>query len=80
MNKFDDITYAPLRVWNRTVMLFNIREDGGENAAKEYASQFSKDELKQMLDLYHLVKKNGPEKIKKMIMSSMPLEEEEVIE
>lgn len=80
MNKFNDIDYLPLRVWNRTVMLFNIREDSGENAAKEYASQFSKQELAQMLDLYHLVKKNGPEKIKKMIMANMPLEEEEIVD
>lgn len=75
MMKFDDIQYAPLRAYNRCVMLFNIREDEGEVASQEYASQFSKAELKEMLDTYHLGKKIGFEELKRLVIRAMPLQD-----
>lgn len=56
--------------------MFNLLEDKGLMASEEYIQQFSEQEKKEMLDMYHLVKKEGAETIKKHIMKNMPLEED----
>lgn len=76
---FDDIEYQPLRDYNRCVMLFNIREDSGMDAAQAYLEKFSKNDIKRMLDLYHMVKKLGAVRVKQEIIKAMPLPEEEEI-
>jgi len=82
MDNFDHIEYGPLRNWNRCVMMFNINEDNGVEAAKVYMKQFSKEDLSLMLDTYNRVKKYGAEEVKRQIIVSMPLQdaEEENIE
>ena len=75
LDKFDTIEYTPLRIWNRSVMFFNIMEDSGEDAAKAYIRQFSKPEIQEMIDMYLLVKKHGAENIKRTIIREMPLPE-----
>ena len=74
MMKFEDIQYAPLRAYNRCVMLFNIREDEGEEASQKYAAQFTKPELAEMLDVYNIGKKIGFEELKRLITRAMPLQ------
>lgn len=76
---FDNIEFSPLRNYNRCVMLFNLREDSGEQAAKDYIAQINAEDRKEMLAIYTEVKKYGAETIKKAIMKAMPLPEEEEV-
>ena len=79
MDKFDTIDYAPLRIWNRAVMFFNIMEDSGQEAAREYVQQFTQQEKEEMLDLYFVVKKLGSEEVKRRIIFNMPAPEEDPV-
>lgn len=76
MDTFNEIAYKPLRDYNRSVMAFNIRDDGGIDAAKEYLAQFSHKDRLAMLDVYNEVKKIGPEEFKRRLIRDMPLQEE----
>lgn len=58
-NRFTDVEHAPLRVYNRSVMFFNIYEDHGKHAAEEYAQSFTKEERLQMAHMSALVKAKG---------------------
>lgn len=73
MNNFSDVEFRPLRIWNRCVVAFNLREDSGQVAHEEYLKQFSEDEKKEMLDMLSLVKRFGADKIKQMIIRGNPL-------
>lgn len=77
MMNFNHIEFQPLRVFNRCVMLFNIKEDEGQAAAEEYLKQFSKDEKIEMWNMYLIVKKLGAEEVRRQIMLKMPLQQEE---
>ena len=79
MNKFNEIEYQPLRAYNRCVMMFNINEDSGMEAAAEYLKQFSKEEKTEMLDVYNRVKKYGAEFVKAELIRNLPLPEEEEV-
>jgi hypothetical protein len=74
---FDDVEFKPLRDFNRCVMLFNIREDSGEDAAIRYLARISDDDKKSMLNVYNLVKRLGVETVRREIIKAMPLPEEE---
>jgi hypothetical protein len=73
MNNFNDVEFRPLRIWNRCVVAFNLREDSGEVASEEYLKQFTKEEKGEMLDMLSLVKKFGAEEIKRLIMRANPI-------
>lgn len=77
MNKFDYIEYAPLRIWNRCVMLFNIAEDDGVDASKKYLSLFTKEERIEMLHMYEDVKARGRDTVLKDVTRNMPLQDSE---
>lgn len=76
MDDFNEIQYAPLRIWNRCVMAFNIRDDAGEGAVEIYLSQFSQAEKKEMLDMYNDVKLRGRDKVLKEIKAGVPAKHE----
>lgn len=76
-NYFREINYAPLRTYNQAVMSFNIREDEGEEAAKEYLVGLTKDEKLMVLALLADVRRRGPDVVKREIIRSMPLQGEE---
>jgi hypothetical protein len=76
---FEDIEYAPLRSYNQCVMFFNIREDSGEHAAQEYLERISQADRTNMLMTYETVKKLGAEAVKRYIVRTMPVPEEELI-
>ena len=77
MIKFDEIQYAPLRVYNRCVMLFNINDDQGVDASKKYLKEFTPLQRAEMLDMLETVKIYGAEVVKKDIMKNMPLQDDE---
>ena len=80
---FSDIEHAPLRIYNRTVMFFNILEDAGKAPAQDYASQFSDEEKIEMVAMTQLVKKHGPKQVKEWVTKNVVfpeyMTEEEVI-
>ena len=75
---FNDIEYKPLRVWNRSVMAFNIKEDSGPQAMERYLKSFSKAELKEIYTLYQDVLKRGRDVVLKEIKKDMPLQEDDM--
>jgi hypothetical protein len=77
MDNFNTIEYQPLRTYNRCVMMFNIMEDSGMPAAVAYLKQFSDKEKTEMLDVYNQVKKYGVEEVKRNLIRTMPLQDEE---
>lgn len=52
LNRFEDIVHLPLRAYNRAVMSFNINEDFGPDACKEYLASFNQQEKK---DIYLII-------------------------
>ena len=74
-DSFNHIQHAPLKHYNRAVMSCNIREDMGEEASKEYLTQFSKEDKLAILGVLQGVKKVGVEEFKRRLQISMPLQE-----
>ena len=68
---FNDIDHKPLRIYNRTVMFFNILEDAGKAPAQDYASQFSDEEKVEMVAMTQLVKKHGPKQVKEWVTKNV---------
>lgn len=63
-SNFSEIEHAPLRIYNRAVMAFNILEDAGKAAVEEYLKEFSAEEKTQMYAMTTLVRKHGPKTVK----------------
>lgn len=80
---FNDIEHTPLRIYNRTVMFFNILEDAGQTPAQDYASQFSSDERVEMVAMTQLVKRHGPKTVKEWVTKDVVfpdyMTEEEIV-
>lgn len=70
-NKFNEIQHTPLRVFNRVAMLFNIKEDQGEETAKEYVNCFTESERKQMLMVMVAIEKQGVEAVRKAVTKDL---------
>jgi len=64
---FTDIDHKPLRIYNRSVMFFNIYQDVGKAAAEDYANLFTQEERLEMLAMTSLVKKHGPKAVKEWV-------------
>jgi len=64
---FSEIEHAPLRIYNRAVMSYNILEDAGRAAVEEYVKNFTKDERMEMIAMTSLVKKHGPKTVKEWV-------------
>lgn len=79
ITQFNDVSYAPLRIFNRCVMLFNINEDQGYEAAQAYLKGFTQADKSEMLAVYNRVKKEGVDTVRRELIRTMPLPEEEEI-
>lgn len=66
-SNFSEIEHEPLRIYNRTVMFYNILEDAGKAAAEDYVKEFSKDERIEMYAMASLVKRHGPKTVKEWV-------------
>jgi hypothetical protein len=76
---FDEVEYEPLRTFNRCVMTFNLREDAGEQAAKDYLERIPAEDRLKMVEMYKKVKKEGPDSVRREIMLTMPLQDVEEV-
>lgn len=81
---FNDIDHQPLRIYNRTVMFFNVLEDAGKAPAQDYANQFSPEERVEMVAMTQLVKKHGPKVVKEWVTKNVVfpeyMTEQEILE
>ena len=71
--RFDAIKHIPLRVYNRVVMMNNLHEDAGANAAKAYAESFSEAERQQMYIMMAYIQSHGVEATKKFVTKNLVL-------
>lgn len=79
-NRFTDIEHLPLRVYNRTVMFYNIYDDHGRDAAEEYANSFTKEERLQMAQLAALVKNKGTKHVIALVTAGVDFVDEAFVE
>ena len=70
-NKFDQITHLPLRIFNRVVLMNNIYEDFGKEAAQEYADKFEPFERKQMFLMNAYIKAVGQDRVRKEVVKDL---------
>lgn len=62
---FNDIKDVKLQTWNRCAIVFNLTADEGPSAAKNYVSQFSKDDQKKIYGMFDTIKKFGYNEVRK---------------
>jgi hypothetical protein len=79
INTFNDIEHIPLRTYNRCVMYFNLWEDSGSEVADNYIRHIPHNERLLMVEMYKDVKKRGLETVKRELIRTMPLPEEDVV-
>lgn len=72
-NRFDEISHLPLKVYNRTAMMFNLSEDFGETVAKEYAGIFNDNERQQILIMQIFIQNKGIDFVKKEVTKGLVL-------
>lgn len=76
-NLFRDIQHRPLRIYNRSVMYFNLLEDQGQHTAKEYVDALTKEERLEIAQMTALVKKIGPKKVKELVTAGVEFVDDE---
>ena len=75
-NNFADISYGPLRTFNRVVMCHNILEDSGEASFLKYIQQFSKEDRQSMVVMSERVKELGPDKVRREVTQGLVFTDE----
>lgn len=66
-NKFDTISYVPLRTFNRAVYFSNLMQDRGKEVATEYVNLFNEGERKAMGLILMAIKKLGYKTVVKQV-------------
>tara|TARA_R110002033_G_scaffold41956_10_gene82786 strand:- start:225 stop:488 length:264 start_codon:yes stop_codon:yes gene_type:complete len=79
-NDFNDIEHKPLRVYNRVVFMFNIREDFGAYKVQEYLQRFTEAQKKEMYILIQYLNKYGKDATMKAITSNTEFTEDKCVE
>lgn len=79
-NRFDEIDHLPLKVYNRFVLLSNLKEDFGEAVAQDYLELFDEKERKQMFIINTFIKTKGVDEVRKMVTEGLELSPEEEID
>lgn len=73
LNKFDDISHLPLRVFNRVVFLNNLFADSGPEAASTYIALFDEPQRQQMYVMGAYIKKIGQDAVRKEVTKGLVL-------
>lgn len=72
-NKFETISHLPLRVFNRVVLMANLNNDFGPEAATKYAEEFDEGERKQMFVMQTYIKQKGEAVVRKEVTKNLTL-------
>ena len=67
INTFHEVEHAPLRIFNRAVVMTNQMMDHGEGAATSYATEFTKQERAEIYLMLQLIKKLDLEQVRKIV-------------
>lgn len=70
-NKFNEVEHTPLRAFNRVARMYNIQEDDGADAAREYAASFSDVERRQMMIIIVAIEKFGVDSVRKQVTKNL---------
>lgn len=65
--KFDDVQNVCLRTWNRCAIVFNLRADAGEQAARDYVAQFNDVSKKQIKAMFDYIALKGYENVRREV-------------
>lgn len=79
-NRFTDISWRPLRIYNRSVFYCNLFEDQGKVIAEEYAQSFSDKECLEMAQMIALVRKIGVKKVQQLVTEGVDFVDDEYVE
>lgn len=79
-NRFTDINHRPLRIYNRSVMTFNIMEDQGKDTAVEYLDSFTKEERLEIAQMTALTRKIGAKNVKEMVTRNIDFVDDQYVE
>ena len=63
---FDDVSHEPLRAYNRTVMMTNLKESVSDDEARRYAGLFSTADRKKMMLIMNFIKTHGVQKTREI--------------
>ena len=74
---FRNIQDIHLRTWNQSVMFFNLQEDEGKEASRQYAEGLTRREKELVLDLLADIKKRGLPVVRAELNRIMVLQQEE---
>ena len=77
-NTFHDVQHLPLRVYNRVVTAYNIKEDFGTAILEEYFENFSAAEKWQMFNMMEFIKRNGREAAKAFATKDLVIQDEQI--
>ncbi len=61
---FHNVSHMPLRVYNRVVMAYNIKDDFGNVAFENYVGKFTSHEKAQMVCMMQYIREKGTEAAK----------------
>lgn len=75
-DNFEDVEHLPLQVYNRFVTSMNIEEDLGQEAVKEYLSQFTEGEKKAIYIMSLLINSKGKEVVHKIVTKELEINDE----
>lgn len=62
---FNQIKDVKLQTWNRCAIMFNLAADEGPSAARNYMSQFTKEEQEKVFGMLDCIKKFGYSEVRK---------------
>lgn len=75
-NRFDEIQHRPLKIFNRSVMMFNILESHGKQPMIDYIESFTKEERLEIAQMVALTKKLGRKRVVDMVTAGVDFVDE----
>lgn len=76
--RFDDVNYMPLRIFNRVVFLHNLISDSGKTSGSQYINLFNEVEKKQMLLMSAYIKKVGEAQARRDVTKNLVIVDDPV--
>lgn len=70
---FDDINHAPLKAYNRVVLMTNLKQSVSDDEARRYAGLFSTADRKKMMLIMQFIKKFGVDKTRSIVTRDLKI-------
>lgn len=78
-NYFNEVKHVPLRIFNRTAMFYNLKEDFGSAVAEDYVSQLSAPQKLQIVLMIEAIKKEGLDNIRKIVTEGVEFDDKDYV-